>query len=71
MVQYWKKAYRVDSTKGRLGGLELFGELDIIGVIRDSRLRRTGHILRQNMEKITRQICLPEGIRPIGGTRAR
>lgn len=42
MVQYWKKAYRVDSTKGRLGGLELLGESDIIGVIRDSRLRWTG-----------------------------
>lgn len=48
---------------------EVFGEPDVVGVIRANRLRWAGHIIG----KITKTIykSLPEGIRPIGRKRAK
>lgn len=51
----------------------MFGEPDVFGAIRASRLKWAGHIIRKYVKKITKTIykSLLEGIRPIGSTRAR
>lgn len=52
---------------------EVFGEPDVVGVIRASRLRWAGHIIRKDAKKITTTIykSQPEGIRSIDSTRSR
>lgn len=53
---------------------ELFGEPEL-GSWGDrcSRLKSAGHILRKNLEKITKiiYVSLPDRIRPLGNPRAR
>lgn len=46
--------------------------MDIVEVVRGSRLRWAGKILTKNPEKITKGLfeSLPEGTRPIGRPRA-
>lgn len=47
MVQNWKQALVKESTAGMR---EKFGEPDIVGVIRGSRIRWAGYILSKNFE---------------------
>lgn len=51
LVLTWlKKAFREESER------ELFGEPDIVGMIRGSRLRWGGNMLRKNVEKIGKTV---------------
>lgn len=56
---------RLERKAQESGYRDPFGELDIIRVIRGSRLGRAGYILDGNVEKITKIVyeSLPEEIR--------
>lgn len=62
-VRHWKKAFGEGTGKW-----ELYGEPDIVGVVKGCRLRLSGQTQKKIAEKIPLLIykSLTEGIRPIG-----